>query len=181
MLVAVSLCARADDLCPVCQTKLVDITTQKDDESKPSKNLEVWNRSSCSNPFFGKGSLFCLRDGYAYEDQLKRWELSLLDRDGFAYPLDRRIHDLPLPERNKIKSGTVYSQEFRTLEAIKHGLLFWMVIDEHYFSKIRQYAKTNGIDLVIEPHKNRGEAVIRASLTTRPNKSDDTGGKIREK
>jgi hypothetical protein len=164
VILTVSVCA--DELCPVCQSILVDVTTQVDDKSKPSKNLSVWNRSICANPFFHKGSLICPRDGYAYEAQLKQWKLSLESRDSFAYPLDRKIYEFPLPVSKAIKSRTVYSQIFEKLDSIEHGLLFWTLLDDSYFTEIRKYAKTNGIVLAIDPHRDQGQAVIKVSLTT---------------
>ena len=166
------LSVEAGELCPVCRSQLVDVTTQTDDASKPSRNLSVWNRSSCANMFFGQGSWICPRDGYAYEAQMKQWELSLEDRDAFALPLDRSIYGFPLPDGKRIKSRTVYSQEFSTLESVKHGLLFWTVIDEQYFDKIRQYTKKNGLILEIEPHADRGEAIIRTHLIKKKTEQD---------
>ena len=164
--------SHAEDHCPVCQGAVLDVTKQKDDQSKPSINRAVWNRSICGNKSFGSGSTICPRDGYAYEARLKLWELSLEDRDSFKHPLDRRIYEFPLPGIDNIKSGTVYSQEFATLGLVKHGLLFWTVIDNGYISKVRQYAKSQGIQLYIEPHKGDGQAFVRAAVTK---KTEQTG------
>jgi hypothetical protein len=77
----------AEPLCPVCNKKTFEVTTQKDDPSKPSKNIDVWNRSVCATLSYGKGSYICMNDGYAYDASLKTWKLKLNDRDGFAHPL----------------------------------------------------------------------------------------------
>lgn len=151
--------------CPVCQKQAVEIATQKDDTSKPSRNLRVWNRSICANLSFGEGSFICPIDGYAYEAQLKHWELSQENRDSFAHPLDHRISQFPLPDQKRIKSRTVYSQEFETLGKVRHSLLFWTVIDAAYFKKLQEFSKTKGIDLEIRPHEDRGEAIVTASVT----------------
>jgi len=157
--------SHAEDRCPVCQGALLDVTKQQDDRSKPSINLAVWNRSFCGNGLFGSGSTICPRDGYAYEANLKRWKLSLEDRDSFKHPLDPRIHEFPLPDKNHMKSATVYSQDFETLAAVKHEILFWTVIDKGFFAKVREYAKTQGIHLNIEPHNDDGQAIVTASVT----------------
>lgn len=156
----------ASDLCPVCQHVTVDVNAQKDDHSKPSKNLAVWNRSICANPFYSKGSLICTKDGYAYEAGFKTWNLRLNDRDGFGLPLTRSIYSLPLPPKAAIKSGVVYSQEFASLKSVEHSLLFWCVTDTAYFSKIGDYAKANDLTLTIEKERAKGQSVVKVSKRT---------------
>ena len=153
--------------CPICEGELVDVTQQKDDQSKPSRNLAVWNRSVCANPFFHEGSLICLRDGYAYEFQLEHWELSLEDRDGFAHPLDKAIYEFPLPIAERIKSRVVYSQRFVDLGEVEHEFGLWTSNDDDYFDKISNYSDENGIDLSIEPYPDRGEVYFTAKQTTK--------------
>ena len=92
--------------CPICKGKLVEISKQKDDRSKPSKNVSVWNRSSCANMMFGQGSLICLKDNYAFDATwMKNWELSLFNKDGFSIALHQGIYNFPLPFKKQIKSS----------------------------------------------------------------------------
>lgn len=157
--------ARAAEPCPVCHGKAVETSTVIDDESKPSRNLSVWNRSICLNPFYGKGSVICLRDAYAYDPQLKYWALTLADRDSFAHKLVVAICEFPLPAG--LPNGAVYRQEFVTLKAVKHGVSFWTALDEDYFAKIKRYANSRQIHLRIERHKDRKEAFVDATITVK--------------
>lgn len=152
--------------CPICKGDLVDITKQKDDKTKPSRNLSVWNRSNCGNPFYGKGSLICLKDNYAYDAKhIKKWTLSITNKDNFALSLHKSIYDFPLPIQKNIKSRTVYSQEFKTINSVKHSLLFWCIADKHYLKKIKSYANKNGITLVIEKNKRLKQSIIKANFS----------------
>ena len=153
--------------CPVCRAAAVDTTSQKDDLSKPSKNLEVWNRSICANPFYGKGSYICPKDGYAYEAGFKTWNLSLNDHDRFAHALAGGIRSFPLPAERNITSGVVYSQEFTDLSSVKHSLLFWCTTDTGYFKKIRAYAEINALSLGIEKGSTKKQSIIRVSKRTK--------------
>lgn len=156
----------AESQCPVCDGTTVEVTTQNDDRSKPSKNLAVWNRSSCGNPFYGKGSFICPKDGYAYEASFKTWNLSLNDRDRFSYPLAKSVYSFPLPPVANIKSGVVYSQEFSSLSSVKHSLLFWCVTDTVYFGQVEAYAKSNGLSLSIEKERQKGQSIIKVTKQT---------------
>lgn len=153
--------------CPVCDGAVVEVATQKDDRSKPSKNLAVWNRSSCGNPFYGKGSYICPQDGYAYEAGFKTWNLCLNDRDKFPHPLAKSVYSLPLPPSAKIKSGVVYSQEFSSLLSMKDSLSFWCETDSDYFSRIRVYAKSNGLKLSIEKERMKGQSYMKVTKQTK--------------
>ena len=156
--------------CPVCHRAAVEVTTQKDDLSKPSKNMEVWNRSSCANLFYGDGSYICMKDGYAFEASLKTWNLSLSDRDGFVLPLAESIRSFPLPANSKLQSNAVYSQEFKSLKSVIHALQFWCLTDPEYFKTVKIYAEKNGLSLTIENMERngryKGEAIVRIEKKT---------------
>ncbi len=151
----------ADLSCPVCKGKVVDTQSQKDDRAKPSRNLDVWNRSSCGNPLYHKGSFICLNGGYAYEPSLKTWNLSLNIRDGFKLNLSKAVYSFPLPKKSNVKSGLVYSQELSSIKEIKHSLLFWCVTDSAYFKKVEAYAKKNSLILTIEKERIKGQSIVK--------------------
>jgi hypothetical protein len=146
--------------CPVCKGKVVDTRSLKDDISKPSLNIAVWNRSNCGNLFYHKGSLICPAGGYAYEPSFKTWNLSLNDKDGFKHPLLKTVYSFPLPVKANIKSGLVYSQEFSSLSKVKHSLLFWCSTDSAYFKKSQEYANVNKLVLTIEKERLKGQSIV---------------------
>src|ERR1043166_7317953 len=131
--------------CPICGRQTVDVTTQQDDLSKPSVNLCVWNRSMCANEFYGKGSLICPHDHYAYEAQLKTWNKSVQDRDAFPLPLHPSIYSFPLPPTPQILSRVVYSQTFASLSSVEHSVLFWCKTDDAFFKQLEEYSKAQRV------------------------------------
>ena len=172
LLVSSTAAVSAEHLCPVCEQAAVKISQQKDDHSKPSKNLAVWNRSSCANPFYGTGSYICATGGYAFEAGFKTWKLSLNDRDQFAHPLTRSIHQFPLPVKSNLQSGLVYSQEFDSLKSVKHSLNFWCATDDAYFERIQTYGRAEGLSLSIERKRATGQSIVRAAKRIEQDRAD---------
>jgi len=157
--------AHADTRCPVCKRELVDVTKQKDDTSKPSRNIGIWNRSMCGNRSYGDGSLMCLHDNYAYDATLmNRWGLALENRDGFAIPLAKAIYNFPLPIDENIKSRVVYDQDFKTLSSVTHSLLYWCSTDKRFFKKVKAYSKEHGLALEIDKNRKPGESIISVEI-----------------
>ncbi|OVE81241.1 hypothetical protein BVY04_03700 [bacterium M21] len=110
----------------------------------------------CGNPSYGKGSTMCTHDHYAYDATLmKCWKLALANKKGFSHPLEKSIFNFPLPPKTMENTRRVYSQEFKTLNEVKHSILFWFKTDDEYIIEAKEYAGENDIQLSIE--KNRFE------------------------
>ena len=152
--------------CPVCGGAVVAVEQVKDDVSKPSRNLDVWNRSSCGNLLFGPGSVICPHDWYACSTFSKKWELSLEDPKGFALEMDSRIRDLPLPDKGKIRSLVVYSQRIDG-DVVVHSVSFWCDTDQHYLDRLNEYAKRAGVKVEIERDRIPGQTYARADVETK--------------
>jgi hypothetical protein len=69
---ALASAASLDTTCPICGGKLVDAGSLKDDRSKPSRNIELWNRSYHGNfwPFYSENSKICSRCYLAFNESL---------------------------------------------------------------------------------------------------------------
>lgn len=168
-MLATSLVSLGDVRCPVCDKATQPISAQKDDLSKPSKNMDVWNRSSCANLSYGDGSYICMEDGYAFESSFKTWNLTLSDPKGFAHPLVTSIASFPLPPEPKL-TNWFYSQEFKSLRSVADTVQFWCVTDVVYFEKIKEYAKNNQLTLTIENMERdgryKGESMVIVTKKT---------------
>ena len=169
LLIAASCAAVASDrLCPVCNQIVVPKSTQKDDLSKPSKNLAVWSRSHSGD--VEDGIFICIKDSYAFDTTSMKWSLLLSDRDGFAYPLTKAIHSFPLPANTKVPNNALYSQRFESLKSVTHDLQFWCLTDPDYFKTIEAYAKKNGLSLTMgnmeRNGRYKGESIVRVEKKT---------------
>jgi hypothetical protein len=169
--------ATEPQICPVCGRGVVAFEQVKDDISKPSRNLSVWNRSSCGNPLFGPGSTICRHDWYAYSAFSKKWELSLEDSKGFALEMDGRIRDLPLPDKGKIRSQVVYSQSLDG-NGVVHSVLFWCDTDQRYLDRLNEYAKRTGVNVTIERDRIPGQTLARAKVETKRKSLQEDRGPI---
>ena len=151
--------------CAVCGGPVTAIELTKDDASKPSRNLDVWNRSGCGNLLFGPEAVICLRDGYAYSPGMKKWGLSLENPVGFALKLDPRIRQFPVPEKNAIRSRLVYSQEIAG-GRVAHSVGFWCDTDQRYLEKVERYGKLAGASVTVERDKLPGQTHVSARVET---------------
>lgn len=101
---------------------------------------------------FQEDSSFCPLCHYAYDASLlKWWCLTLEDRDGFKLQLNQSIYEFPVVD--KTESRVVYSQQFITIDSIRHSLSFWCETDRAYFEEIRAYAGAKGLGLEIEVNR----------------------------
>jgi hypothetical protein len=143
--------------CAVCGAPTVPIGTIHDDPTRPSPNLSVWNRSICANVLFGPNSSICTRCQHAYSPMMQRWMLALKDPNGFLKPLHHDIADFPLPQKERIKSLAVYSQEYDG-QHFTESIGFWCAADESYLAIAQTYAAAHSLILNIErerlPHEN---------------------------
>jgi hypothetical protein len=94
---------------------------------------------------------------------LKKWGLSLEDAKGFALEMDRRIRDLPLPDKGKIRSRVVYSQSIDG-DGVVHSVLFWCDTDQRYLDRLDEYAKRAGIRVKIERDRIPGQTYVKAEV-----------------
>jgi hypothetical protein len=145
--------------CPICGTETLLVSEQKDDTSKPSRNISVWNRSMCGNSMFKGESSICPKDDYAYDaSMMKWWMLSLENKDGFSLPLKNSVYEFPVSA--EADSRVVYSQQFITKDTVRHSLSFWCKTDNDYFQVIRNYAKKSGLDLEIKVDRRENRSFV---------------------
>ncbi len=131
------------EVCPWCGGALTKVGDITDDQSKPSKNLGVWNRSICANPFYDQDSVICSQCWHAYSKLLDSWERSSELPDSFRRPLAEDIRLFPLPSRKDITSLVVYSQNC-TPTQVTESVGFWCIDSPgggHFlFSRVRPTA-----------------------------------------
>ena len=130
--------------------------TVKDDESKPSKNITIWNRSICGN--FHSYNQICKNDFYAYSSSDEKWILTLDNKDGFPIKLSLDIYNAPLAQ--KVTSLTVYMQEITNDEKIE-TLFFWFKTDYNYIQKVKKYCKDNNLEYKIDLNRKNEKSFIR--------------------
>lgn len=139
--------AWALDSCPVCGGKVTTVEKLKDDLGKPSRNIEIWNRSMCANLLLG-GALVCTKCwlcSYFYEEDWKR--MSEL-RDSFIPPVDKAIHDFPLGTVN-----ATYERRFAGADLTDSMEFSWDGSEDH-LSAYKDYCKAHG--LLIQLHRRSG-------------------------
>lgn len=79
--------ASAATRCPLCGGRLVKADSLKDDTRKPSKNLEMWNRSICLNPARSVEAVICTRCWFSFSPGWSEgWERCSEVPDSFRYP-----------------------------------------------------------------------------------------------
>jgi len=156
------------ETCLICGAPVVRIDQITDDLAKPSRNIAVWNRSSCGNPLFGPGSVICVNDWYAHSARFKQWSLSLNDPAGFAIELDQRIRDLSLPEGSTIGSAVVYSQQINEQVEI-HSVSLWCDTDENYLKQLEAKAIQSGLTVRIVRERLPGESTVLVEATNQRN------------
>lgn len=140
---------KASARCPECGGALVKHGTVYDDLTKPSKNIAIWNRSSCANPFDDPNEPICTNCWLAYSETLERWERSSELPESFRRPLAAGIRECPLPAREEIKSRVVYSQEIDA-DGVQESVLFWCVDSAEYIAKVKSFAREHQLTCRVE-------------------------------
>lgn len=109
-----TLSGAAQTNCPVCHGILVTAGSLVDDETKPSRNIDLWNRSyhAAFWPFFSAASLVCSRCFLAFREGDEKWVRSSEELRSFHVPLLPAITGFPLPPSDELRSPVVYGQEF---------------------------------------------------------------------
>jgi len=159
-----SVSALAYDPCPVCGGRVVIVDKLKDDLSKPSRNIEIWNRSMCANLLLG-GALACTRCwmcSYWFEEKWKR--MSEVP-DSFIPPLSKAVHDFPVAA-----DEASYSREFEGTTLTDSLLVAW---DESKYAGYREYCKKH--DLVMGLRGGTAHDILKYIPITgegRPNPSE---------
>lgn len=154
--------------CPVCQalSTITKVESIRDNVNGPSKNMSVWNRSSCGNLAHPGNSVICTNCWYAPNELTAKWELVRQTTNGFVRPLRKEIVDFPLPPKKAISSFVVYTQEI-TINAVVDKIGFWATLDTRYEDTVRAYAKGNGVGLEVNRHPERKEMYVCGGVRTR--------------
>ena len=152
--------AWALDPCPVCGGRITLAQTVRDDLKKPSKNLDLFNRSMCAlGP--SSGSVYCTRCWFLSRWDEEEWRRSSEFPDTFFRPLCPAIRKFP------IAAGVgSYEQVFSGIN-VTEGVYFWDKKSAEIISRYNDYCKEH--ELVFEEDRNpsySGEVFI--SVTTKP-------------
>lgn len=139
--------ARALDMCPLCSGTLAKVGDIKDDPSKPSKNIAVWNRSMCGNLYYGKDSVICTHCWHSYSKQFAYWERSSELPDSFRPALSAAIRQFPLPPSQEIKSPrVVYSQQIARGK-VTESVLFWCADSPRLLESFQNYCAAHHLSI----------------------------------
>jgi hypothetical protein len=143
------ICGRvwADDICPIFGGKVTKVGNVTDDKAKPSKNITVWNRSSCGGLVgYGPDSAICTQCWHAHSTLkvFDYWERSSVEPDSFLPPLAADIRQFPLPAAKQIKSGIVYSQKCVGTQ-VTESVAFWCTDSSDVLSAFRDYAQKHDL------------------------------------
>lgn len=156
---------RTNETCLHCGGQLAKVGTVKDDITKPSKNINVWNRSICANPFYGDDSIICTQCWLAHSTRFQRWERSSEVPASFHRPLSTVIRDFPIPSAKDIKSLVVYSQQISGTQ-VTESVVFWCTDSNSLISSFRAYASKHSLSLRITP-QDRVRHEVSVSVTTK--------------
>lgn len=138
-----------------------------DDRTAPSKNLCVWNRSVCANPFYGDQSLICTQCWLSSSKLLNQWERSSELPESFRPPLSASIRAFPVPTGKDIKSRAVYCQEIVSAR-VSESLTFWCSDTTNLIASLRTNAVKHNLSLTVEL-QGRVEGEVHVAIRTRPN------------
>ena len=171
--------AQAPAHCPQCGGALVKAGTIQDDPEQPSKNLAVWNRSSCGNPFYDDDSVICGKCWLAHAKAFDRWERSSVLPQSFRQPLAAAIRDCPLPSAEDTKSLVVYSQQIEA-PGVQESVGFWCTDSAEYLAQLKAYTRENKLSFRVD-QRGRIANQVYVAVETKPaaeppNAADQPGG-----
>ena len=151
--------------CPVCGGRLVAAGSLKDDRSKPSLNLELWNRSSHGDfwPFHSEESRICSRCFVAYRDVDDRWVRASVLPESFVVPLTIAISGFPVPGKSHLRSLSVYSQDFLGASADQGQeelIAFWTKSSSRVLDPLTAYSQKHGLALTMKKERSIGTYVM---------------------
>ncbi|HEV7402361.1 MAG TPA: hypothetical protein VGO11_05520 [Chthoniobacteraceae bacterium] len=136
--------AKATTGCPLCGGKLAKISSLRDNPSKPSRNLAVWNRSVCGNLGVSAKDVMCTRCAIAHFYFDQQWRRSSELPASFWHPLADSIRKFPLPSRKSLRSAVVYTQQYKDGRTIEE-IAFWCRTSPEVIKPLRKYARTQGL------------------------------------
>ncbi len=131
--------------CPNCGVEVVTVGTVSDDETKPSKNQWVWDRSSCANLLHDKDSLICTRC-WLVKDRTEPtvWMRSSELPSVFVIPLSAAIRGFPAP-----KNSANYDQRFEAKNRVE-SLSFWCEDSKELIAGFQRYCEEHGLTIKVE-------------------------------
>ena len=121
-------------LCPLCGGKLYTVGDFSDDRSKPSQNIEVWNRAFDEVPQFGPNAPMCARCFHAYQEDEHAWKRASELSTSFQRPLSPATLGFPVPDKSVIRSLIVYRQKFAGplgKDRYSDGVSYWYATTDH--------------------------------------------------
>jgi hypothetical protein len=132
-------------VCPLCGGKLLSVGNFTDDQSKPSLNIEVWNRAFDEVPQFAPDAPMCSRCLHAYREDERVWKRASELPTSFRRPLSSATLGFPVPGKLAVRSLIVYQQEFAGplgKDGYSDGLSYWYATTPPGLSnEIRAYAE----------------------------------------
>jgi len=135
----------AAEKCPNCGVEVVTVGKVSDDETKPSKNQWVWNRSSCANLLHDEDSLICTRC-WLVKDRTEPtvWMRSSELPSSFVVALSAAIRGFPAP-----KDSANYDQRFEGKKRLE-SLSFWCEDSKDLIASFRRYCEEHGLTIKVE-------------------------------
>jgi hypothetical protein len=166
--------------CPVCGGKLVLAGSMADDESRPSVNLELWDRSSHGAfwPFYNETSRICSRCYLAYKTDFGLWARASEIAGSFYYPLSERIFRFPLQDRIG-GLRTVYYQSFKGVDAsgmIEESVAYWARDSKAFRGSVQAYADSNSLIVEFYTAKRLPGQVHVTATFARPPRANSRAG-----
>ena len=145
--------------CPVCGGQVVKTGTVTDDTNAPSRNLCVWNRSSCANLAYGPDSVICTRCWHGRSKLLGKWERASESPASFQRPLSPAIRGVPV-SADSVRSCVVFTQTYNN-KKFAERLSFWCMDSESLLASLRAYCATNRLTLTAEANRIAGQVYVR--------------------
>ncbi|HSI62246.1 MAG TPA: hypothetical protein VLE43_03985 [Candidatus Saccharimonadia bacterium] len=146
--------ALAVDPCAYCGGKITHVGAITDDRAQPSKNLAVWNRSICANPFYGEDSLICTKCWLSFSKDFGYWERKSNQPDSFHRALTPEIRNFPAPS-----PGGVYAQ-YQKDGRCWESAMFWCTRSDKLASTFRDYARKHGLSINIDPRPDVKQMIV---------------------
>jgi hypothetical protein len=138
--------------CPLCGGHLTKVGSLKDDKSRQSINLEVWNRSYhgiIAEPY-SEQSPFCPRCNFAYSNHPGDWRRSSELPDSFFIPLTLEILGFPIAPSRLKNARVVYGQVFLGPggdQGRTESIGYWASDSDNLRADLQTYADTNALTI----------------------------------
>ena len=146
--------------CPVCGGRVVKTAMVSDDTNAPSRNLCVWNRSTCANLLYGSRSVVCTRCWHARSEFLGKWERASESPSSFQKPLSSVIRGVPVPSADSVRSRVVFTQTYAK-KRFAESVAFGCVDSESVLSCLRGYCAANRLTFSAETNRMPGQVYVK--------------------